>query len=307
MHVVIFGAGAVGGYFGARLQQHGVRTTFYVRQKRAEQLKERGLRVTSPHGDLHLQPVLATIPEDIVLPNLVVVGLKQYHLEAAMPDLRKLVEGGATILPLLNGIGHMQKLTDAFGERHVLGGVCYLETTLNEHGDVIHTSDSDQIVFGATTASNEEFAREVEDTLKLGQFRLRRSADIRLDMWQKYVMLASLSGITSATQQPIGVALNDPVTRDFLHRMMTEITTIAQAEGVAIPVNTPDKLLERWADVNPQLTSSMHRDLQKGSPLELDHLHGVLLQYARKHHIDAPCLSAVYATVHPYLNGTPQR
>jgi len=303
MNIVIFGAGAVGGYFGARLQANGVPVTFFVRDKRAQQLRTRGLRVSSPHGDLEFTPNLATVVEDVPHPDLVIVSLKQYHLPEAMPTLAKFVARGATILPLMNGIEHMQTLTEQFGVKQVLGGVCYIETTLSADGDVQHRSDAHQIVFGSTDESNDAFATAVEAVLQQGTFAVRCSSDIRLDMWQKYVMLAGLSGITSATQQPIGVAVADPVTRAFLERLVTELTNIAHAEGIALSADTPAQLMDRWAKFNPTLTSSMHRDLQKGLPIELESIHGGLLRLAAKHKLSTPCLQAIYAIVHPYVHG----
>ena len=131
MHIVVFGAGAVGGYFGGRLAKAGTPVTFLVRERRYNQLSNRGLNIRSIHGDFTVTPRLALSAGDIEDPDVVIVGLKNYHLEGAWPDLRVLVQKGAAILPLMNGVQHLDQLVREFGEASVFGGVCYIESTLD--------------------------------------------------------------------------------------------------------------------------------------------------------------------------------
>lgn len=305
MHIVVMGAGGVGGYFGGRLAKNGAHVTFLVRSSRATQLRKRGLRVQSTYGDFSLQPQICIDPEEIHAPDVVLVSLKNYHLIQAMPTLRILVEAGAKVLPLLNGIEHLQMLINEFGYDHVLGGSCYIEVTLNADGDIVHTSKVHDMVYGPLPRANMDkgWLSRLEQSLRCGEFPVRPSQDIIFDMWQKYLFLSTFSGMTSAVRQPIGPILKDSRSADFLLRLAQEICTIAIAEGVNIPQDMPQILLRRLQGIEPEMTSSMHRDLQKGLPLELDSLQGGLLRIAHAKQISVPCLQAIYDLLHPYAEG----
>lgn len=303
MNIVIFGAGAVGGYFGGRMAEAGFPVTFLVREKRFKQLQQRGLRIQSLNGDFNIEPTLATSPESIDQPDLVIVALKNYHLEGALPALEKLVAKGAKILPLLNGIQHLDVLIDKFGKENVLGGACYIESTLNEDGDVVHTSPMQDIVYGYISDGPINFLDSLEDIMTKSGINVKKSDKILEDMWQKYIFLASLSGITAAVRQPIGAALNDPVTYGFLEDLITEVAEVAKARGVHLPQGIVEFALQKMKSISPTMTASMHRDLEKGLPMELESLHGGLLKMANEHNVSTPCTRAVYALLHPYRNG----
>jgi 2-dehydropantoate 2-reductase len=305
VRTVILGAGAVGGYFGGRLAKAGFPVSFLVRASRYETLSSNGLIVHSVHGDFSLTPALVRKADEAQDPELVIVGLKNYHLEGALPDLEVLVNKGAKVLPLLNGIQHLDRLMEVLGSENVLGGSCYIESTLNAAGEIVHTSPMQDIVFGGLTEEiSPEFLDSLEEMLRKSEIPYKRSDSILAEMWNKYIFLASLSGITSSVRQPIGVAINDPVTFSFLGDLVTEVCQVAQSRGITLPENLVDVVLSRMQGISPSMTSSMHRDLEKGQPMELESLHGALLKMAEETGIKTPCIRAVYALLHPYQNGT---
>ncbi|WP_282936595.1 ketopantoate reductase family protein [Paenibacillus sp. RC67] len=306
MHTVIFGAGAVGGYFGGKLARAGFPVTFLVRKRRFEQLKNRGLIISSFHGDFTINPHLVVESKEIENPELVILALKNYHLEEALPQLEVLISNGATILPLLNGVQHMDTLTDRFGEENILGGVCYIESTLNEEGNIVQTSPMHDIVFGSLREGQSEFTSKIVNMLKKSELNVLQTDNIISEMWKKFILLTTLSGITSATRQPIGVARNDLVTRALLVDFIHEIYQIAITHKVPLPEDTVERIIKKVEDLPPAMTSSMHRDLEKGLPIEVESLQGYVLELANKHEIQIPVSRAIYSLLHPFLNGTPQ-
>lgn len=306
MKTVIVGAGAVGGYFGGRLAEAGNPVTFLVRERRKNELFKTGLVVHSIKGDFTIHhPDLAIDAEEIDAPDLAIVALKNYHLEGALPSLHRLVEKGAKILPLLNGMEHMDRLVEALGEANVLGGSCYIESTLNDAGEIVHTSPMQDIVFGALSPSIDQgFLKSVETMVREAGIVVTLSEHILQDMWSKYLFLSTLSGITAATRQPIGIALKDPITRDYLGDFIKEVCTIARTK-VELPEDIVEQLMKRMESIKPAMTSSMHRDLEKGQAIELESLHGGLLKMASAAQLATPSVKAIYSLLHPYKDGAP--
>lgn len=303
MHIVILGAGAVGGYFGGKLAQAGVQVTFFVREQRAQMLKANGLSVYSKHGDFTLKPQVATAVSQVDDPDIVLLALKNYHLALAMPLLNSFVQRGAVLLPLLNGVQHIDELVRQFGSQQVLGGTCFIESTLNQSGDVIQTSQSHDVVYGPLTEMDASFMNSLDETLQLGQFVVRQSDHIRIDVWQKFLFLTSFSGITAATHQPIGLALHNSETRAFLQGLIHEGCLVARAEGIELPDRFEEVLLKRMDRIEPEMTSSLHRDMMKQVPMELDSLQGAMLEMALRHQIAVPYFQSVFQLLSPYKNG----
>lgn len=303
MNIIIFGAGAIGGYFGGKLASKGFNVTFLVRQKRYDQLLKNGLNIKSVHGDLSINPQLIVDVNEIQNPDIVLVAIKNYHVDEALPQLRTLVEKGAKILPLLNGIRHLELFIKEFGEENVIGGLCSIESTLNEQGDVVQTSALQDIVFGPIGEVQHSLLVNFKGMLEEASINVTLSDNVLGEMWKKYIFITSLSGITAAVRQPIGAALKDPVTFDFLKVLINEVYTIAVAKDVNLPENTVELTLKKIQSLSPNMTSSMHRDLEKGLPMELDYLQGYSLRQANEYQLPTPCIKSIYSILHPYKNG----
>ncbi|MCI0182219.1 ketopantoate reductase family protein [Sulfoacidibacillus ferrooxidans] len=306
MNIVVLGAGAVGGYFGAKLAKAGYSVQFLVRKNRYEQLRERGLQIESVHGNFTIQPQLILSTFDIEVPQLVIVALKNYHLQAALPQISALVRNGAIVLPLLNGVQHMNILLDAYGSSSVLGGTCYIETTLNPMGDIIHTSSLQHVVFGQIgDGISESFLSQVEDAFRKSTVQVTASSSIMIEMWKKYLFLCTFSAITATTRQPIGVVRADPVTLHFLEDLIAESVSVANANGIELPEHIQELLMQQFLAVPASMTSSLHRDLEKGLRLEIDSIQGAMIEMGRTYGIPTPSLAAVFALLHPYKDGLP--
>ncbi|WP_268884485.1 2-dehydropantoate 2-reductase [Alicyclobacillus suci] len=229
--------------------------------------------------------------------------MQNAHLNDAIPQIRRLVEKGAKILPLLNGIQHMDTLLSEFGKAAVLGGVCYIEATLDAQGAIIHTSPMHDIVFGTLQATNQPLVNELERAFRQSGVNVQQSPSIMEEVWKKFIFLTAFSGITAATRKPIGEILSDTISKDFLHDMIAEIVSVAQAkQGTRLP-NAREEVMRKLEAVSPAMTSSLHRDLEKGLPLEIDSLQGSVLEMAKTYAIPVPCIRAIYAVLHPYVEG----
>lgn len=303
MNIVIIGAGAVGGYFGGKMANAGIPVTFLVRETRYQQLMERGLRVQSVHGDFTIRPHCVLSAEEIDHPDLVLLAVKNYHMEKLYPDLGTLVQRGAKILPLLNGVRHIDRLVSTFGAEHILGGICYIESTLNESGDILQKSSIQDIVFGPFTTMDPAFLQELKELFQKSGVNVKLSLEILSEMWSKYIFLVTLSGITAATRSPIGVTQNDPTALAFIKDFVEELVNLARALKIKLPEDFSQQIVTRIKNLNPEMTSSMHRDLEKGLPLELESLQGAVLEMAEQQQLPTPCTRAIYALLHPFLLG----
>src|SRR5438046_5502392 len=196
MRILIVGAGAVGGYFGGRLAQAGRDVTFLVRPSRARQLSRDGLRIISPHGDAVLAPKLVTAQEIDRPYDLVLVSVKAYALEAAMNDFAAAVGPETMILPVLNGMRHVDLLTKRFGEHAVIGGVCLVAAELDDQGRIVQLADFQQLVYGERNGESTPRLQTLDATLQGAGFDARLSTDIMQEMWEKWAQLASRAAIT---------------------------------------------------------------------------------------------------------------
>ncbi len=303
MNVVVIGAGAVGGFFGAKLARSGASVTFLVRNQRLQQIRSQGLRIRSGNEEFAVFPTVTTTVSDIEAPELALLAVKNYHLTSVLPNLQTLVHQGAVILPLLNGIGHIERLVQEFGKEHVMGGACYIESTLESDGTIIHSSSMQDIVYGWLGEPDTGMAERLQHQFVRASISARRSSDILAEMWVKYVFLACLSGITAVLRDSIGVAIEDEITWSFLETMVQEAAAIAQAQHPQVPPTLVEDVLKRFKSVPPTMTSSLQRDLQQGKPLEVESLQGDLIRMGNEMGAQIPNLNAVYSLLHPYRDG----
>src|SRR5580692_9539344 len=227
---LVVGAGAVGGYFGGRLVQAGRDVTFLVRAKRAEQIQAQGLRILSPiHGDFTVRPkaiTAASIPSPY---DVIFLSVKSYSLAAAIDDFAPAVGPGTVIIPVLNGMHHMDVLTKRFGENAVLGGVCYVATEIDSQGRVIQLADFQRVNYGELDGTRTPRIEAVQQSFQGAGFDTAISANILLDMWQKWVFLASVGAITCLLGGSIGEIVAVPGGADLSLSALRECAVIAGA------------------------------------------------------------------------------
>ncbi|KON67508.1 2-dehydropantoate 2-reductase [Peribacillus butanolivorans] len=303
MNIVIIGAGALGSYFGGRLQQAGQHVQYLVRKKRAQQLKENGLRITSPHGnydfnELHIIEDVKKIEQV----DLVILAVKGQHLQGTIPDLKLLVEKGAKILPLLNGIEHISILQDELSEAAVIGGSAFIIATLNEKGHVIHSNKNHDLIFGPLHPSQTKICDEFEQAVRSAIMGASRTENILIRMWIKYMFITAFSGVTTASNLPIGTIRRFPETNRLLEHVLIEMKKLANAYNVGITEQNVAQALENMAGLPDESTSSMHQDLRKGQTLEVEHLQGGALRLAERVNLKLPVIETLYGLIKPFEN-----
>jgi 2-dehydropantoate 2-reductase len=282
MRILVVGAGAVGGYFGGRLLQAGRDVTFLVRPRRAAELAKHGLIIRSPVGDFHKPSPPTVLREDLAQPfDLVVLSCKAFDLEGAITSFAKAVGPETAILPLLNGMRHIDRLVERFGGERVLGGQCAISTTLGADGAVIHLNDWHAMSFGELNGARSRRIETIASALLNAGFDARLSGEIQQEMWEKWVFIATAAGITCLMRAAVGdyVAAG---AADLAAGLLNECASIAAAEG--FPPREP--ALERGrvaltASGSP-LKASMLRDIEGGKPVEGDQILCDLLRRARK-------------------------
>lgn len=294
MRVLVVGAGAVGGYFGGRLLEKGEDITFLVRERRKKQLEERGLVIRSVHGDAVLMPKTLVTGEKAEPFDVVVFSNKAYHLQEAIRDAKPYAGETTIVLPLLNGMAHMEVLWREFGKENVLGGLCFIETTMDQDGTIIQSSPSHDVKFGEWSGEITERVRALHELFSNCNARFHLSEQIVTDMWHKYLFIATMSGVTTLFRAPMGPVRSGEYGQELLFALLKEIAAIMRAHGAPIAANIEEKQLAQMNEMSPDMKSSMQRDMEKGNMVEVDHLQGYLLTLAKQYQIDAPLLKAVY-------------
>lgn len=300
MKVLVVGAGAVGGYFGARLTEKGEDVTFLVREKRAHLLNEHGLQVKSIHGDYHFHAKTLLAGEKREAFDLILLSVKAYHLEKVMEELIPFTGNQTLIMPLLNGIAHLDMLQERFSKDRVIGGLCFIESTVDQEGAIVQTSPIHELVYGALFAQQTEKVEKLKSLFACANAEIRNSDRILADMWHKYMFISGLSGVTTLFRSPIGPIRENAFGLNVIEKLFYEIESIMRAEGAPISDGIEDIQLKKIHNMTEGMKSSMQRDMEKLTEVEADHLQGYLLKLAIKHKIDAPILSMVYSNLKIY-------
>lgn len=300
MNILVVGAGAVGGYFGGRLMEKGENVTFLVREGRRKQLAENGLVLKSVHGD-YRSTVKTLVPGEEAEPfDLVLLAVKAYHLEEAMQHIAPYIGAQTAIVPLLNGMAHLERLQARLGTEKVLGGLCFLESTLNRDGEIVQTSPRHDIVIGELDGTRTPRIERIEAAFAGATCTARISLSILKDMWEKFLFITALSGMTTLMNAPVGPILEEEKGEALYRRLVEELVAIAKADGAPIPENAAEKTMAVTKDLGYGMKASMLRDMEKGLPIEADHLQGDFLKRAKRNGIEVPLLELVYGKLKIY-------
>lgn len=300
MKILVVGAGGVGGYFGGRLLEKGEDVTFLVRPKRYEQLERHGLHIESIHGSFSCTPKLITKDSQSETFDLILFSTKAYHLNEAIEDIKPFVGKNTTILPLLNGIRHLEDLRQTFGEEKIIGGLCFIETTLNHEGVIVQTSKDHHLKFGELSGEKTARIEKISKALSGTKAEIKESTHILRDMWHKYLFITTFSGVTSLFQSPIGPIRETAFGLELVEDLLFECEAIMKKEGAPIDEQIVSKHLATLNKIEPTMKSSMQRDMEKQSFIEADHLQGFLLKLSEKHDLHAPILKIIYTNLKLY-------
>ncbi|CDM23703.1 2-dehydropantoate 2-reductase [Castellaniella defragrans 65Phen] len=300
MRILIVGAGAVGGYFGARLAAAGREVTFLLRARRAGQLQRDGLRLVSPHGDLTVRPRWIEASRIAQPYDLILLGVKAYALDGAMEDFAAAVGPDTMILPLLNGMRHIERLVARFGEKPVLGGVCRVVAELRDDGRIVQMAPMQSLAYGERGGGISDRIRAVDAALRGAGFATVLSDDIEQAMWDKWAFLASLAGICCLFGGSVGQVVSVPDGARAARALCDEALSVAAAHGFPLAPAVAEQAIAGLTDAGSTITASMYRDRQAGGPVEVEQILGDLVERADAQRIDVPLLRAAAVSLRVY-------
>lgn len=304
MRILVVGAGAVGGYFGGRLIQAGRDVTFLVLPKRAEQMQAQGLRILSPtHGDFTARPKTITAAQIASPYDVIFLSVKSYSLAAAIDDFAPAVGPQTVIIPVLNGMHHIDVLTQRFGEHAVLGGVCYVATEIDSQGRIVQLADFQNLTYGELDGKKTSRIEAVYQEFSGAGFETAVSGNILRDMWEKWVWLASLGAITCLLRGNIGEIVAVSGGSELCLSALRECAAIAGACGYPMSETFLAEKSPQLTAPGSKLTPSMYRDLTEQARVEVDTILGDLVERGRKHEVSAPIVQAAFVSLTIYQQG----
>ncbi len=301
MRILVVGAGAIGGYFGGRLLQAGRDVTFLVRPRRAAELASAGLVIKSPNGDATLKDpprVEADKLKDKF--DVVLLSCKAFDLDDAINSFAAAVGPNTAIIPMLNGMKHLDTLDGKFGKERVLGGLCAIAATLNEKREVVQLQPMQSINYGERDGKLSDRVKAIDAAFKSGINGATASQNIMQDMWEKWVFLSSLAASTCLMRTSVGNILAAPGGRDFLLGMLDETSAIATASGYTPAGPFFERAKGMLTTEGSPLTASMFRDLRAGLPVEADHVIGDLIARGDAAKVPVPKLRIAYTHLKAY-------
>jgi 2-dehydropantoate 2-reductase len=301
MRILVVGAGAIGGYFGGRLLQAGCDVTFLVRERRAAELAAAGLVIKSPLGDVTLKNPPTVQADKLAEPfDVILLSCKAFDLDDAINSFAPAVGPNTAILPLLNGMRHLESLDAKFGPERVLGGLCAIAVTLNEKREVVHLQPLQSLTFGEREGKSSDRVRAIAGVMEKGNFGAKTSDEIIQEMWEKWVFLASLAASTCLMRASVGVILAAPAGKDFILGMLDECSAVAAAGGYAPRAPFLERIRGMLTAEGSQMTASMFRDIKAGAPVEADHVIGDLVARADAAKAPVPKLRTAYTHLKAY-------
>ena len=304
MRIAAMGAGGVGGYFGARLQQAGHDVVFFARGRHLAALREKGLTVTSPLGAAQLKVQVFEKPAQTAPVDVVMFAVKLWDTESAAELLRPVVAGHTVIIPFQNGVESVDRLTKIFPREQVLGGSAYIATRISAPGVIEHIGTMAGIEFGPLMPSQRAPAEAFLAACQKAGINAKMSEDIARVVWQKFIFLVGLSSATAVSRAPLGTVRSDPELSWLFEQAMRETYRLARSRGVGVPEDYVASRLEFARTLPAEMRASLAHDLEAGGKLEAPWLCGAVARMSAEAGIEAPVNRAVYAALKPFVNGS---
>lgn len=300
MKIAVVGAGGVGGYFGGRLAQAGVDTTFLVRGATLEALRTRGLRVDSVNGDFVLERVSATDDPSVIGPvDAILLTVKAWQIPEVARNLGPMLRPETMVVPLENGIDAPEVLTPIVGREHVVGGLCAIVSFIVAPGHIRHAAYDPMVMFGELDHSRSARVERLREAFTQAGVNAQVPEDIRHSMWTKFLFIATMSGVGALTRVPVGVWRQSPALREMATQSLREVVALAAARGISLGEDAVEKTWQRYDAMAPDATASLQRDVMEGKPSELDAQLGAIVRLARESGVPVPVTSLIYHALLP--------
>lgn len=300
MKIAVVGAGGVGGYFGGRLAQAGLDTTFIARSATVAALRERGLRVESTHGDFALERVQATDdPSTVGAVDAILLAVKTWQIPEVARSLGPMLGPETMVVPLENGIDAPEVLIPIVGREHVVGGLCAIVSFIVAPGHIRHAAGEPLVMFGELDNRVTPRIERLRAAFERAGLKAQVPPDIQHSMWTKFLFIAVMSGIGALARVPIGVWRADPELRALVTTALHEVVALARARGIDLGDDAVAQTWQRYDALAPASTSSLQRDVMDGKPSELDAQLGAIVRLAKESNVAAPVASMLYHCLLP--------
>ncbi len=288
MKILMVGAGATGGYFGARLARAGRDVTFLVREGRAAVLRERGLRISGLGQDIRIEPRLVTAAQLGEAFDVVVVAVKAPGLAAAIGELAPAVGPETVVIPFLNGMAHLDALAAAFGRDRVLGGVVKVVTTIDDDGGILQLNPLAEWNVGELRGGPSDRVQRILAEIDVPGYTARAIPDALAAMWHKWVFIATAGVVTCLMRGPVGAIVAVPGGPEFVYAALAEAVAVANEAGFPVPDGVIRESLAFLTQPGSTFTSSLYRDATAGLANEAEHILGDFARRSRELGLEAP-------------------
>jgi len=306
MRIAVMGTGGTGGYFGGLLARAGEEVTFIARGAHLESIRQNGLAVKSVlAGDFTISATATDNPSDIGPVDCVLFCVKAYDNAVAAEQIRPLIGPETVVLSVQNGIDNEHQIGEVIGPDHIVGCVSYVSSTIESPGVIGQTGGPGKIVLGEMHGGTSARTEALQSTLQNSGITAELHLDIQVALWQKFLGICGVNGITALTRLPMGKIVACKETNNLMRGTMQEVETVARASGANLPEGCVDQSMDFFSSVEPSVRGSMYYDLAAGRRLELEVLNGTVVRLGSEHGIPTPINFAIYAALKPYLNGEP--
>jgi len=302
----VVGTGGIGGPYGAALAKSGAEVTFVARGAHLAAIRENGLRIEGDRGETHIKPAQAT--DDIAgigTVDFVLFCVKFWDVEDVGRQLRAVVGPQTAIVPLQNGVDAAERLIPVLGPQAVMGGTAFVTGTIMAPGMIRQTGTYQRMTFGELDGRRSERGQRLRDLCETAGFEGVFSPDIKVPIWEKFILLVPLSGLHALTRVPLGMWRDDPDLLALYEAALRETVAVGLAEGVPLPPDSVDNGVAQMRSMPAHHTTSMGNDLLRGNRLELPWFAGKVVELGRRHDIPTPVNGFIYAALKPYINGPP--
>jgi 2-dehydropantoate 2-reductase len=300
MKILIYGTGGVGGYFGGKLAAAGNKVSFIARGKHLEMLQKKGLAVKSYLGDFSVFPVEASDKlSDLETPDLVLLCVKSWQLEAAAQKLYGFISSKTILLPLQNGADNYDKLARVLPENQILAGLCKIVSYVESPGVISHPSFIPQIVFGEINNQQSERVLQIQELFSQAGIESLTPENIQLEIWRKFLFICTVSGIGALTRMPIGINRASGEIRDIMMQTAREIMKVAHKKNILLDDSDLKNVFKAIDSQTPETTASMQRDIINGKPSELENFNGYVISEGKKLGVQTPVNTFIYNCLKP--------
>ena len=306
MRIAVVGTGGIGGPYGASLAKAGADVTFVARGAHLAAMRENGLRIEGDRGETHIRPAQAT--DDIAsigTVDFVLFCVKLWDVENVGAELRAIVGPGTAVVPLQNGIDAADRLVPILGPDAVMGGTAFVTGSITAPGVIRQTGTYQRMTFGELDGRLSERGQRLRDLCETAGFEGVFSADIRVPIWEKFILLVPLSGLHALTRVPLGRWRDDPEILALYEAALRETVAVGLAEGVRLPDDSIEKGVAMMRSMPAHHTTSMGNDLLRGNRLELPWFAGKVVELGRRHNILTPVNNFIFTALKPHINGAP--